>query len=145
MTRRSWSWDLSPWTDIEAAIKDVFQEITELGAIGMVAGFPDTEIRTMASGYQVVAAVPGMKRDALQLSVERGLLTLTGERERPVIADAKPVQAERTFGSFKKTIDLPDDADLGGIRARLADGYLTVDVPFRGAEAGRVPIAVEEV
>lgn len=145
MTRRRWSWELGPWTEIQVAINDVFREIAELGAIGVIPGFPDPEIRTTANGYQVVAAVPGMKREALQLSVERGRLTLKGERERPVLESAQPVRTERIFGSFEKSIDLPDDADLNAIRARLADGYLTVDVPFLVAGSRHVPIDVEDV
>lgn len=112
--------------------------------MGVVPGFPDTEVKTTESGYQVVAAVPGMKRDALELSVDRARLTLKGTRERPVMENAQPVRTERSFGSFAKSIDLPDDADLSAIRARLADGYLTVDVPFR-AVARTVPIDVEDV
>ena len=123
----------------------MFREIAELGAIGATPGFPEFEVRKTASGYQVVAAVPGMKRDAFQLSVERGRLTLKGERERPVSENAQPVRTERRFGSFENSIELPADADLSAIRARLAHGYLTVDVPFRAAGAGHVAIEVEEV
>ena len=144
MTRRSWTWDFRPLTEIQVAISDVLHEIAELGSADVLPDFPQSEVRTTPAGYQVVVSVPGMKREELQLAVAGQRITVSGERVLPLVPGAEMVRSERPAGPFEKPIDLPADADLSGIRARLADGLLTIDVPFRTEAAPqRVEIDVE--
>ncbi|MEL6259018.1 MAG: Hsp20/alpha crystallin family protein [Pseudomonadota bacterium] len=74
--------------------------------------------------------VPGIDRDDIDISFERGRLSISGERRQEDVKTEKSYRrAERTYGSFAMGFALPNDVDGDKIQAELKDGVLTVTVP----------------
>lgn len=92
--------------------------------------FPPINVFTDKDGWVVQAEVPGVKPDQLQVQVERGRLTMSGERTPgpDPNKDASYHRRERRYGKFSRTIQLPRDLDPEQVRAELRNGLLTIRV-----------------
>lgn len=87
------------------------------------------------SGYEVIASVPGMKADDIDVTINDGVLTIKGEtylvREEDS-EEGQPVRVhlrERRFGSFARSLRLPTDVDFDKVAAHHEDGVLTLSLP----------------
>ncbi len=91
--------------------------------------------------YRIKAELPEIKRDAIKIAVEQGVLTFSGERSfEKEETDKKYHRIERGYGSFERSFTLPADAEEERITADLKDGVLTIRIP-RSKKAG--PKAIE--
>lgn len=101
-----------------------------------------------ANGDLVIRAeLPGIDPEKdLELSVEDGVLRLTGERMDEVVKDDESFHMrERRFGRFRRELSLPDGVDTEAIAADYTDGVLTITVPIpeeQKAEAKRISVNV---
>jgi HSP20 family protein len=79
------------------------------------------------------ADLPGLRRDAIDLTVENNTLTIRGQRERDDegAAEDRYHRVERPAGTFQRTFTLPNTVDAGRVRAEYRDGVLTVTLPLR--------------
>src|SRR5882672_7835155 len=79
--------------------------------------------------YLIKAELPEVKKDAVKVTVENGILTITGERKFEKEEKGKKYhRVERAFGSFVRSFTLPDDADANKVNAEFKDGVLKVHV-----------------
>jgi HSP20 family protein len=103
--------------------------------------FPPVNIGSTVDAIEVVAFLAGVDPRALQVSVDKGLLILSGERPT-ALADAgerKIVYADERFsGKFRRVISLPDDADPARVEAKYADGSLRITVMKRESSKPRL-------
>lgn len=101
--------------------------------------FPVINVGSTPEAIEVLALAPGLDPAALQLSVDKGLLVLAGERkEEPQPSDKAVLYArERYKGAFRRVISLPDDADPSRINASYRDGLLRVSVARRESSKPR--------
>ncbi|MDF9392074.1 MULTISPECIES: Hsp20/alpha crystallin family protein [Methylococcus] len=129
-------------TDIFSEFDRMQREVERMfGALGMptsiravTRGFPAVNIGTTPKSVEVYAFAPGVDPSKLEVSVDRGLLTIAGQRasELPEESEKVSVYADERFsGSFKRVVSLPEDGDPSGIQARYRDGVLHVSVPRR--------------
>ena len=82
--------------------------------------------------YLVLADLPGLELDDLDIELTANSLTITGEREAEALASSLGCHAiERQFGSFLRRFELPEGVDGARSLARLVNGVLTVEVPKR--------------
>ena len=72
---------------------------------------------------------PGVAADSLDVSVERNVLTVTGERSWQRREGDQVYLAERRSGTFRRQVTLGDGLDAEGIEADYTDGVLTLRVP----------------
>ena len=100
--------------------------------------FPAVNIGNTPTSVEVYAFAPGIDPAKVEVVIDRGVLTLAGERvsalpegngERRVTVYSR----ERPAGRFKRAISLPDDADPAQVNATYRDGVLHVSVPRREA------------
>ena len=87
--------------------------------------------------------LPGVPQDRVTVEAEDGTLTVTAERERSVeVPRERYHRSERRFGTFARTVGLPQGAATDAIRATFKDGVLEVRLPIRKAETqvAKVPI-----
>jgi HSP20 family protein len=97
-----------------------------------MAAFPRVDVVDAGDALHVSAEVPGVAREDLEVSLERGALVLRGEKReaRPRGAQDGPqngwYRAERSFGSFERAVPLPCEVEPAGIEARLEHGVLRV-------------------
>lgn len=76
------------------------------------------------------AELPGMRKEDIDLRIENGVLTLTGERRRDeILAQATGHRLERLSGTFTRSFTLPTTVDAGKIAASYRDGVLEVRLP----------------
>ncbi|MDQ0746066.1 HSP20 family protein [Streptomyces africanus] len=80
--------------------------------------------------FYVQFDLPGMDRSSIDLTVERGTLTLTAERRSPVPAGAKAVLIERPTGRFTRRLTLSDALDSESAEAAYDNGVLTLRLPL---------------
>lgn len=93
--------------------------------------FPPVNIGSTDDTVEVVAFAPGLDPSKIEVSIDKGLLTISGERSRTeaeVPADARVYAEERFMGSFRRVIELPQHADPDKAQARYVDGCLTISV-----------------
>ena len=120
----------------------------EGGDYGMVFQAPRWQPRLdmyeSADGLVVLVEAAGLDEHRLQLHYEAGQLILEGQRERPTLpAPARCLQVEIDYGSFRRVVPLPPDADGGAINARYEAGLLIITVGRkRAAEASNVRVTV---
>jgi HSP20 family protein len=147
MMRQAWcrSESGNPFAELQELVADVFDELMGRGPASEVR-FPRTELRRTAEGYRLIAVVPGVKREDLEVRLEGRALCLEGERRpAPLPEGAQQVQRERWSGRFRKVVSLPEEVAADRVAARLRDGLLVVELP-RPAGAGErgVHVQVEE-
>jgi HSP20 family protein len=92
---------------------------------------PETDVVETEKEIRVVAEMPGLKRDNIEIDVENNILTIRGEKreERTEGEQGRWHLAERRYGTFSRSFVLPRDVDAENIQASFQDGVLTVSVP----------------
>ncbi|WP_251864898.1 Hsp20/alpha crystallin family protein [Achromobacter sp. Marseille-Q4962] len=107
------------------------------------AGFPPINVGVCPGSVEVVAFMPGVEPEALKVSIDKGVLTISGERKaEEAPAGATFYARERASGSFTRVVELPQDADPDQVGARYVDGCLRVSIKRKEASQPRV-IAVQ--
>jgi HSP20 family protein len=107
--------------------------------------FPAINVGNTPSSVEVYAFAPGVDAAALELTLDRGVLILAGERSAPDTGSSErrfAYSRERPFGRFRRAITLPDDIDPSRVEAKYQDGVLHVSVARR-AEAQPQRIAIQ--
>lgn len=100
---------------------------------------PKLDIAGDENCYEISLDVPGMKESDLSLEVTDDVLTIRGQKEeRSENKDKHYYRVERSYGSFQRTLALPDDADADEIRANLEKGVLKLEIPRRNTASGDV-------
>jgi len=94
--------------------------------------------------YVLRADLPGLRPEDVKLEVEDGVLTVSGERKAEHAERKEGYRrVERAYGSFSRTLTLPDGVDPEQVEARFEHGVLEVSIPKPvQAKPHRVSIAV---
>ena len=88
------------------------------------------DIQEDNDAYTVVADVPGLGADQIEVNLHDGVLTITAESEREELDENTRVLAqERVFGKFSRSIKLPREVDVNSVEAEYRDGTLTLTLP----------------
>lgn len=93
---------------------------------------PAVDILEKKDSYQLKVELPEVKREDVKVSVDNGILTITGERrleQEEGEAGGQHRRLERFYGSFARSFTLPEEADENGIDASYQDGMLTLTIP----------------
>jgi HSP20 family protein len=75
--------------------------------------------------------VPGVDPEKIDVTVDRGVLTVSATREETRTEGESPVVRERLFGSFRRRIRLAENLDADAIEASNNDGVLEIRIPVR--------------
>jgi HSP20 family protein len=91
---------------------------------------PLADITEDEKEYLIKAELPEMKKEDVKVTVENGVLTISGERKfEKEEKKRKYHRVERGYGTFMRSFALPDDADFNKVNAEFKSGVLTVHVP----------------
>ena len=105
---------------------------------------PAMEIRQRDDALVIHADLPGLKPDDVQVELENGVLTISGERQdSSEDRQEGRYHSERSYGAFSRSIALPDNVDEDQVNARFENGVLEVTVPTpqqQQQRGRRVPI-----
>ena len=102
----------------------------EIHSLTVADWSPEVDISEDDHGYLLKADLPEMKKDDVRVTVEDGILSVSGER-KCVKEDQKKKfhRIERSFGTFRRSFTLPEDADSTKVTAEFRDGVLKVHLP----------------
>ena len=103
-------------------------------------GFPALNVGSTGKSIEIYAFAPGIDPDSLEVELERGLLTVAGQRQSPLPEENSKATVhinERFAGSFRRAMTLPDDADADAVEAKYADGVLHISVQRRASAQPR--------
>jgi HSP20 family protein len=114
------------------------------GEIERADWIPAADVYEDAGEYTLVLDLPGIKRDALDVSLDEGRLTVRGERAATATEGASVRRAERPHGRFARSFSLPDAVDRARISADYKDGVLLLHLPKRAEkQPGRIKIDIK--
>jgi HSP20 family protein len=93
---------------------------------------PAIDVYETSDQYVIVAELPGLEREQIDLGLESSRLTISGRRaDRP--SATGPVlrfhQVERGHGAFARTFEFASEVDIDAVSADLSNGVLTVTLP----------------
>lgn len=91
---------------------------------------PAVDVFDKSDAVVVKAELPGIDPDQVQIEVDENVLTIKGERRfEEEVEDERYYRVERRYGSFQRSLALPQGAKTDEIAADYQDGVLTVTVP----------------
>ena len=103
-------------------------------------GYPAMNVGTTPQSVEVFCFAPGVDPNTIDVSIEKGVLTIAGERNSDAPGKDDKVNLhidERFAGKFRRVVTLPDDADPEAVSAAYRDGVLHVSVQRRKAAQPR--------
>jgi len=91
---------------------------------------PSVDISEDEKAFTLLADIPGVDPKDIDISMEKGVLTIKGERKSENIEETQNYRrVERQSGQFYRRFTLPDSADADKIEARSEHGVLTITIP----------------
>jgi HSP20 family protein len=99
--------------------------------------YPPINVGSTPEQVNVYLFASGLDPASLDISMQRNLLTVSGERQAPAEQDVDYYRKERFDGAFRRVITLPDDVEPEHVDARYRDGVLEIHVKRREATRPR--------
>jgi len=101
---------------------------------------PTLNVSETDKTFEITVALPGMNRDDVEIYFENGLLTISGERKWKHDSQEdgrKYHRVEAGYGTFNRTLPLPNIVDADNITAEFENGELIITVPKLKEKAGK--------
>ncbi len=135
--RRGWEGD--PFLDLRSQVNRMFDEFFER-PFGMSPFFSDAnvlgeftpriDVNETEKEITVIAELPGMEPEDIEISLDRNALTIRGEKRSEDKEKGKRfMRVERSYGSFQRVINLPIEVDEDKVEASYKRGLLTITLP----------------
>jgi HSP20 family protein len=133
--------DNSYGSEIDAfrrSISNLFDDFFSIkpGTMFETDWMPSVDVHEDAKGMYIKAEIPGMDEKNIDVNIDNNYLTIKGEKteERREGNDKRSLITERRFGSFQRTIKLPEGIKTEKIKAEFKNGVLSIDIPRDKAE-----------
>jgi HSP20 family protein len=102
---------------------------------------PTLNVSETDKTFEITVALPGMNRDDVEIYFENGMLTISGERRWQHDDDKENGRryhrVEAGYGTFSRTLPLPNVVDADNITAEFQNGELIITVPKLKEKAGK--------
>jgi HSP20 family protein len=103
---------------------------------------PQTDIHETDRAVVVSMEVPGVDKNAIDIQLEKGVLTVKGTIDSTKYESLRPIYSEYNIGNFARTFTVSPKIDASGIGATIADGVLTIELPkAKEAMARRIAVS----
>lgn len=141
---------LSNWSSSSDRLASLRDEVNRLFDFswpsrdsGLFSGWsPALDVFDDKDNLVVKVELPGLNKDAINISLDKGVLTVSGERKQErETKEGESFRSERYFGKFHRSVTLPTAVDSSKVSAAYKDGILTVELP-KAEEAKPKQIAV---
>ncbi len=100
---------------------------------------PRIDVYETEKDLKVTAEVPGMEEKDIEVTLDKDVLTIMGEKSSEHAEKTSQYhRTERTYGSFRRDIQLPGDLDAEKVEAAFAKGVLTITLPKPAESVSRV-------
>lgn len=121
---------LNPFEAFERDVKRIFDDFFALEPVDLFdsAWVPLIDIEEDEKSIHLRAEIPGIDEKDLNVTLEDNVLTISGEKKEERKEENKRyVLAERRFGSFKRSIALPNEVKADSVKASFKNGVLTIN------------------
>jgi HSP20 family protein len=143
--RSLFSRDLFPrdaFAEIDRLQREIQQSFESSPSIRGQGTFPAINVGTTVQSVEVYAFAPGLKPEAIEVNLDRGVLSIAGERASDLPSREGERKSalhinERFSGRFRRVISLPDDIDPNAVSADYRDGVLHISIKRREAAQPR--------
>ncbi len=99
-------------------------------AMALVDWAPAVDVMETDDEFQIRAELPGVEKKDVKLSVENGVLLISGHREQEKEEKGKRYhKIERAYGNFARSFTVPETVDAEKVTAEFKNGVLTVRLP----------------
>lgn len=123
---------LAEFDRLQRDLQQAFETSPSIRGYGR-GGYPALNIGGTAQSVEIYAFAPGLDPAKIDVNIDRGVLTIEGERPSALPADEKSAIHinERFGGRFRRVVSLPDDVDPGAVSAEYRDGVLHLSLKRR--------------
>jgi len=120
----------NPMQNLFDELEDLVSSSFDMAGRQIGRMYPQVDISEDNNGYRISADIPGMNREDIRISVENGVLTISGEKKRLVEKTEKEkyYHFERNYGKFSRSFNLPLNVDPESIQAKYQSGVLEIFV-----------------
>jgi len=125
---------------LQRQMSSVFDGLPTSIRASRFSAFPPVNVGTTEDTIEIVAFVPGIDPAKLDVSIDKGVLTISGERKAPVFeanGERRVYAQERYNGNFRRVVELPQQADPDRVEARYVNGCLSISVHKQEASKPR--------
>ena len=107
--------------------------------------FPAINVVKEGNSYVATAEIPGINSEDLEIKVEGDTLSIKGERKPEQLGEGVSYhRKERTSGTFQRSLTLPSKVEANEVKARYADGVLTITLPIeKSAQPKQISVTTE--
>ena len=109
---------------------------------GLGGGYPAMNVGGTPRSVEIYAFAPGIDPAAVDVQIEKGVLTIAGERKAEQPPEKATVHIDERFaGRFRRVVTLPDDVDPNAVQAKYRDGVLHISIQRKeSAQPRRISI-----
>jgi HSP20 family protein len=135
------------FTTFDPFARDFQRQVDRLTrhAFGQAGGMPLDVVRH-ENDVTLRLDVPGIDPEQIEVTVDRGILTISGKREEERAENDKFFVRERTMGTFTRRMRLPESLNAEAVEASHANGVLEVRIPvLEQAKPRKVEVQKVEV
>lgn len=134
---------LSFYRQANRLFEDAFREFDDTRETLSDIFAPNIDVTQHGQEIRIAAELPGVKEDDVDVSIDNDVLTIRAEKrvEHEDEKDTRHVR-ERAFGTFQRSLRLPQPVDPEQVRAHFDHGVLTVILPLAAQENGQRKIAI---
>lgn len=133
-----------PWDNLnrlQRELSHMFEPLTTQNndeAINASDWSPAVDVKEEETQFIINADIPGVNPDDIDVHMDNGTLTISGERESEKKDERDGYKrVERSYGSFLRRFNLPDSADAEAISAKSNHGVLEITIPKKATELSR--------
>ncbi len=125
---------------LQRDVSGLFDHSPAIRGLGR-GGYPALNVGSTPTGVEVFAFAPGVDPASIDVQLDRGTLTIAGERKAavPASSDSKTTLHlnERFAGRFRRVVSLPEDIDPASVNASFRDGVLRISATRKAAAQPR--------
>jgi len=91
---------------------------------------PTVNTREDKDAYYIEVDLPGVKKEDVDISIDKNVLTIKGKREvREEVQEDDYYRIESRYGTFSRSFTLPEKVDVDNVKAHTEDGVLEITIP----------------
>lgn len=127
-------WDpLKDLMTMHDRMNKIFDEtLNKTAQAGYGDWLPPVDIYETESDVILVAELPGVNEEELDIQMSDGVLTLKGDKKYPIEGDSDNYyRLERSYGKFNRSFTIPNTVDVNSVKASLKDGLLKITLKKR--------------
>ncbi|MGE4318119.1 MAG: Hsp20/alpha crystallin family protein [Deferribacterales bacterium] len=127
-------WDpLKDLMTMHDRMNKIFDEtLSKTAQAGYGDWLPPVDIYETETDVVLVAELPGVKEEELDIQMSDGVLTLKGDKKYPIEGDSDNYyRLERSYGKFNRSFTIPSTVDVNSVKASLKDGLLKITLKKR--------------